>query len=741
MNGLARTSQTTESFASELRISPRPVMLFLTALGWVLVMLTFPPPDAPTQARVQLFALVVYVGSGSALLLDTWKPRVGRWVLVVVLASAIHLGHDSLALPGFLSLIAIPTGLAVATISPAAGAAVAVGETLLLTLLPGRVAAGGNLSAIFAPLMSAWATLGLMYAVHRPVRQLGEWLGVYFQRAQDFLEQARDRKAELEQTLEDLANANRQLAMANERIATLRMIAEEAQKTKIMFVSKVSHEFRTPLNMIIGLVGLIVDRPPIEGESVPPHLMEDLRVVYRNCQHLTSMIDDVLDLSQADGGRLSMHRERVDLGEIVYEALAVVRPLIVEKDIALHLAVPGDLPAVYCDRTRIRQVILNLVSNAARFTDQGQIGVHIEQQNRHIQVSVEDTGPGIPPQDLQGIFEPFCQGSGSIWRDRGGSGLGLTISREFVRLHGGRMWVDSELGVGSRFIFDLPISPAIEHVARADRWIREDWVWREGAFRTDRAGMAGEPVKPRIVICDETGDLYSEFSRYTDEVEFVDVRSAVQATREAEKHLADAVLINSESVEHLWSLVEEVRRETPHTPVIGCSVPRSIKRALEGGAVDYLIKPVTIEDLKGAVNSVGRPVRRVLVVDDDPEVLQLFTRMLHVCDRTLEVATASDGEHALDMMRGNALDLVLLDVVLPDMDGWRVLERMSSADGVGNTPVVFVSGQDPSEQPLASPLLVATLGGGLSLSQVVRCSLGLPTLLAERSPQPDRAPV
>lgn len=741
MNGLTRTSQTSESFASELRISPRPVMLFLAALGWVLVMLTFPPPDAPNQARAQAFALIVYIGSGSALLLDIWKPRVGRWVFVVALAAAIHLGHGGLGLPGFLSLIMIPTGLAAATISLPAGAAVAIGETLLLTLLPGGVTGAATLSTISVPLISAWATLGLMYAVHHPVHQLGEWLGDYFQRAQDFLEQSRDRKAELEQTLEDLTNVNRQLAKANERIATLRMIAEEAQKTKVMFVSKVSHEFRTPLNMIIGLVGLIVERPAIKGERVPPHLMEDLRVVYRNCQHLTSMIDDVLDLSQVDGGRMMLHRERVDLGEIVDEALAVVRPLIEEKDVALQVAVPGDLPAVYCDRTRIRQVILNLVSNAARFTDQGQIGVHIIQQNRHVQVCVADTGLGIPQQDLQGIFEPFCQGSGSIWRDRGGSGLGLTISREFVRLHGGRMWVESELGVGSRFIFELPISPAIEHVAGADRWIRGDWIWREGAFRTDRAGMAGEPVRPRIVICDETGDLHPEFSRYTDEVEFIDVRTAIQATREAKKHLADAVLINSDSVEHLWSLVEEVRRETPHTPVIGCSVPRSIKRALEGGAVDYLIKPVTIEDLKGAVNSVGRPVRRVLVVDDDPEVLQLFTRMLHVCDRTLEVATTSDGEHALDMMRSCSPDLVLLDVVLPDMDGWEVLERMISADGIGDTPVVFVSGQDPSEQPLASPLLVATLGKGLSLSQVLRCSLGLPTLLAERSPQPDRAPV
>jgi len=563
----------------------------------------------------------------------------------------------------------------------------------------------------------------------------------YFDRTQRFLEEARDRKAELDQALESLAHANRQLALTSERTAALRRIAEKAQKAKTTFVANVSHEFRTPLNMIIGLVDIMVEAPELYAVALSPRMREDLEVVHRNCEHLSNMITDVLDLTRVEAGRLALHRERVNLQKIIDLAVAVVRPLLEKKQLAVQITVPNDLPEVYCDRTRIRQVILNLVSNAARFTEEGEITIQVVRQDQHVLVSVTDTGPGISQDDAERIFEPFCQGTSELWRDKGGSGLGLSISRQFVRLHGGRMWLESQLGGGTSFFFTLPISLSIEHIAGSGHQIREDWVWRERAFRTGQVVSAEQLVKPRVIICDETGALYPEFARYSDEVEFVDARELMQATQELRQCPAHALILNTATPDDLWPLVETAGQEAPGTPIVGCSVPRMVGCAIDAGALGHLIKPVTCADLEEAIQAVGKPVRRVLVVDDDPDVLRLFRRMLQVCDSTLEVATACSGEQAIVELRRTLPDLMLLDIVMLDMDGWQVLEAMNRDERIGDVPTFFVSAQDPADQPLVSRFLLATMNGGLPLGKLLTCSLEMSALLLKPEEGLDLAPV
>jgi signal transduction histidine kinase len=200
--------------------------------------------------------------------------------------------------------------------------------------------------------------------------------------------------------------------LANERTANLRAIAEEAQRTKTAFVANVSHEFRTPLNMILGLVELMVENPEIYAVSLSSSMRDDLNVVYRNCEHLANLINDVLDLTRMEAGYLTLHRERVDLQEIIEDSVTAIRPLMEKKRLALDVLVPDELPRVYCDRTRMQQVLLNLLSNAARYTDVGRITVQVVQQDQHVVISVADTGPGICSEDVGRIFEPFFQGSG-----------------------------------------------------------------------------------------------------------------------------------------------------------------------------------------------------------------------------------------------------------------------------------------------------------------------------------------
>jgi signal transduction histidine kinase/CheY-like chemotaxis protein len=714
----------------ELQISPWPVLVALLVIGCLLFLVVeaLSYPWEVVNGVISLSLLLSGLALVGLLLVD-WNPTAGRWFAVLALVAAVHLAGSWLKIPGSLAWAVIPTALAVPLVGLAAALVVAACETVFIVMLLTGLLAGLDASGAAVALIAIWGVLGAMYAMHYPMYQRSTWLDEYFALAQRRLEEARNLKGELKQTLDHLANANRQLALANERMASLRAIAEEAQRAKTAFVASVSHEFRTPLNMIIGLVDLMFESPEIYDMVLPPKMREDLEVVRRNCEHLSNMVNDVLDLTQTEAGRLALHREWVDLREIVESGVEAVRPLLEKKQLSLQVTIPDDLPEVYCDRTRIRQVILNLMSNAARFTEVGGITVAITCRDQQVLVSVTDTGPGIAPEDARRIFEPFWQGLKPLWRDKGGSGLGLSISKRFVELHGGRMWFESRPGTGTSFFFTLPISMPIEHIVRPGHQLREEWVWREQAFKAGQPSSTDQLVKPRVVVCDETGVLYPRFTRCLDGVEFVDAGDLAQAERSLRECPATALVVNAAGTDDPWALIEAVRKRAAGTPVICCSVPRLTERAIKAGALGYLIKPITRADLESTLAAAGRPVRRVMVVDDDPEFLQLISRMLYACDNTLEVVMASGGEEALAALRSALPDLILLDIVMPGMDGWQVLEAMQADEEWRNIPAFFVSAQDPAEQPLVSEFLLATMNGGVSLSKLLRCSLGISTLL------------
>lgn len=725
----------------ELRISPRPIFVALLVLGCLLFLgveaLSYP---WQTVNRVISLSLLLSGLAFVGLLLADWKPVVSRWFAVLSLVALVHLADLWLAIPGSLVWATFPVVLAVPLVGLVAAIVVVIGETMFIVLSASLAGAKPDAAGAAVALVAIWGVLGAIYIQYYLVHRRSAWLEEYFELAQCRLEEARGLRSELKQTLDNLANANRQLALANERMASLRAIAEEAQRAKTAFVASVSHEFRTPLNMIIGLVDLMFESPEIYDVVLSPKMREDMEVVRRNCEHLSNMINDVLDLTQTETGQLALHREQVDLREIIESSVEAVRPLLEKKQLSLQVTIPDDLPRVYCDRTRIRQVILNLMSNAARFTEVGGITITVAHQDRQVQVSVEDTGPGIAPEDAGRIFEPFWQGTRPLWRDKGGSGLGLSISKRFVELHGGRMWFESTPGMGTSFFFTLPISMPMEHIVRPGHQLREEWVWREQAFRAGQPSSTDQLVRPRVIVCDETGMLYPRFTRCLDEVEFVNAGDVVQAERSLHECPASALVVNAVGADDPWALIEAVRRQAPGTPVIGCSVPRLTERALSAGALGYLIKPITRADLEEMLAAVGKPVRRILVVDDDPEFLQLITRMLYACDSALEVVTVSSGEEALAELRSTPPDLMLLDIVMPGIDGWQVLEAVREDERLKDVPTFFVSAQDPAEQPLVSEFLLATMNGGLSLSKLLRCSLEISALLLAPERGPDLAP-
>ncbi len=237
----------------------------------------------------------------------------------------------------------------------------------------------------------------------------------------------------------------------------------EADRLKSQFLANMSHELRTPLNSIIGFSRVIlkgIDGPITENQE------EDLTAIYNAGQHLLGLINDILDVSKIDAGKMELAFTEVDLAEIIRGAMSTAVGYVKDKPIELIIDIPTDLPKVQGDNIRIRQVLINLVSNAAKFTEEGHVGVSaraIERGDRHeVVIAVFDTGPGIEPEDQQKIFEPFSQVDDSPTRKTGGTGLGLSICRHLVELHGGQIWVESMPDQGSTFAFTLPYQPSDE---------------------------------------------------------------------------------------------------------------------------------------------------------------------------------------------------------------------------------------------------------------------------------------
>ena len=707
--------------AVELRPSVRYVAVILVVLAVFVEVVGEGSGLARGASRELDLALTMLALSAVVWLLSAWSRTVAAWFAALSCLGLVYLASHWLAGAILAQLAWIPVivaGIFVGLGAATAFAAAAVGLFLASAGPSVGHTAGAAMPSVLG-IAIAWAA---MLATYLPIYRFSRSAREYSRQAQAAVQSARRQSEQAQGALVDLANANRQLVSANQLIASLRLRAENAEQAKTMFVAKVSHEFRTPLNMIIGLVSLMVETPHVYSVTLPPEMRSDLEVVQRNCRHLSRMIDDVLDLTRMRSGHLELHRERVDLAELVRAAAETVRPLVEKKGLAIEVQAVDDLPRVYCDRTRIQQVVLNLVSNAVRFTERGRIELGVEMAGERAMVRVSDTGPGIAPEDVERIFEPFQQSSTRLWQDKGGSGLGLAISREFVQRHGGRLWLETEVGVGTTFSFDLPLSPDAEHLVPPDRWMRADWVWREDAFRTESVRAGDQAPLPRLVLCDETGSLSDELRRFTEQVQLVETDGIESAAEALQVCPANAVIINVRPAD-LVAQMGEASRRIRDTPLVACSVPPRIDAALRAGAHGYLTKPVRYEELRQVVSALQGPVRRVLIVDDDPDVVRLWERLLQARDAALVVSRAYGGREALERMAAERPDLVLLDVYMPDLDGWQVLERKNNDPSLRDIPVVMVSAHDPAEGPPSSPFLAVAMDGGLTVDQLLRVSL------------------
>ncbi len=348
----------------------------------------------------------------------------------------------------------------------------------------------------------------LAFSAHladRNMNTLLAWIWSSYDKALHSEQQARQGKEDLERVLQSLDDANAYLERANRQLAIVRDQAVEARQLKQQFVQTISHELRTPLNLIVGFSELMVKSPEYYRSALSPAYLRDLDIVYRNALHLQSLVNDVLDLARIEAAQFTLTPELVDPVELVGSLEPIAASLSQVFHLPFELDLESDLPSLWIDPTRIRQVLLNLINNAYRFTERGSVCLKVSRVEDGLVFAVIDTGVGITPEQQKHIFEEFHQVDGSTRRLKGGTGLGLAISKRFIELHNGRIWVESNAGKGSRFSFYLPLRRGDLIVNPADN----DQDNALAQFAPDEPGRALLVVSPSLTRDRASGTLYS----------------------------------------------------------------------------------------------------------------------------------------------------------------------------------------------------------------------------------------
>ena len=494
-------------------------------------------------------------------------------------------------------------------------------------------------------------------------------------------------------------------------------LAEEANRLKSRFLSMVSHELRAPLNLITGLSNILLDEYDTVDEPRPGKnqngFREDLQRIFISSQHLDGLIRDVLDLASSDVGQLKLTCEPLDMTAVLATVAVIGEQLAHDKGLTWRVNIAKNLPLVWGDRTRLRQVTLNLVSNAFKFTIQGEISLTALVENQRVLISVSDTGLGIPVHEQNVIFDTFRQSERTTGRGYGGLGLGLAICQKLVDMHGGEIGVYSPggEGEGSTFFFYLPIVEQPRNVTE----------------KTLTFSEIEQAQKFLILVKNDTccDLLQNDLVQRGYEVEIFVVQDESDWLATVLPAGPDAVVVDLDlTSERGWEILK-VLKENPSTkeiPVLFYAMRADVDEPalLE---IDYLTKPIETTALSEVLASKGffspeisqYDQRPILIVDDDPGMLELHVRMVESQLPGYHILLAKDGYEALELIHQEHPELVLLDLMMPKVDGFTVLEEMRKTDSTRNIPVVVITGQALTEEDVLrlSTSVASILGKGM----------------------------
>ena len=484
------------------------------------------------------------------------------------------------------------------------------------------------------------------------------------------------------------------LAMQNahlfSELATARDAADEANRTKSSFLANMSHELRTPLNAIIGLTDMMVGNAARFGTE---KALEPLRRVHRAGTHLLGLINQVLDLSKIEAGKLELNLESVSIPPLVEEVIGTARPLAEQNKNRLSVECPGDLPPIEADAMRVRQILLNLLSNACKFTKDGSIILRtvrvVHQGQDCIAFAVADSGIGMTPEQLGRLFEEFSQGDATTARQYGGTGLGLAITRRLCQMMGGDVSVTSEVGKGTTFTVRLPVAAA-------------------AVSARDEVRDAGTDVPSGdcVLVIDDDATARDLIADYLRQAGFAVITAAggAEGLKRAKDHHPIAITLDVMMPDiDGWTVLAALRGDPQlaDIPVVMATIVDERRQGMTLGAVGYLTKPIDGDKLVEIIRRYGAPSgpTQVLVVEDDAMQRERVRSLLEPPQWL--VTEAENGRVALERLKDTVPDVIILDLMMPEMDGFQLVAALQQHPQWWRIPVVVVTALDLSAEDRA----------------------------------------
>lgn len=502
-----------------------------------------------------------------------------------------------------------------------------------------------------------------------------------------------------------VAERTEELSIALKELALRRDEALEASRTKSLFLANMSHELRTPLNAIIGYSEMLEEEADDYGYK---DIVPDLQKIQKAGTHLLELINDVLDISKIEAGKIDIYLEDFELETLIDEIMVTIQPVIDTKKNKLVLDTEKPIGIIHSDVTKMRQIIFNLLSNAAKFTEEGTITIILESETvakkQWLEISVSDTGIGMTPEQASRVFDQFTQADSSTTRKYGGTGLGLPISRHFAQMMGGDISITSEAGKGSTFTVRLP---AYVEPAQTDEDENNDMIAMPEAKdlrrTTDIHPVIGAAT---VLIIDDDTSVHELLHRLLTREGFnvLTAKSGDEGLRIAREFRPNLITLDvMMPTMDGWAVLSRLKEDPDLSaiPVIMLSMVENQSLGFALGAADYLIKPIERERLVSILRrsyskSNSQQPQNLLIVEDDPNTQELFQRTAE--KEGWKVETADNGLIGLNRLAQKTPDLIILDLMMPEMDGLQFVTQIRRNDAWAGIPIIVVTAKTLTDE-------------------------------------------